>query len=300
MAKVVEIASDRGKLRKFPLRVAAYCRVSTESEEQGSSLELQTQHFIEMIDGHPGWENAGVFAEKESGLRLKARSEFHALMRLCKKGKVDLILTKSISRFGRDTLASLQSMQNLRSCGVDVLFENEGIWLHDHRLDIIIATCAAFAQEESRNMSDNIKWGIKRGFESGTSGYAERVCFGYKRGDDGQLMIDGSDARIVQRIFEMRSDGCNLGEISDWLYDCGIFSPTGHERWSRETINKLLKNEKYIGDVMLQKTFVKDFLSGKQVINRGEMERYMIAAHHPAIVSRELFERVNGPVEYLI
>lgn len=142
-------------------------------------------------------------------------------------------------------------------------------------------------------MSRNIKWGIKRGFESGTSGYADFECFGYKRGDDGRLTIDEPDAKIVRRLFKMRASGKSLGAISDWLYEQGIPSPTGKSRWSRETISKLLKNEKYLGNILLQKTYVKDLFSGKQVKNAGEKNQYLYQEHHPAIISRELFEKVN-------
>ena len=151
----------------------------------------------------------------------------------------------------------------------------------------------ALAQAESEDMSRNIKWGIKRGFEKGTSGYAEFVCFGYKRGDDGRLVIDGPDAKIVRKMFEMRAAGSSLGAISKWLYENKIVSPTGKPHWSRETISKLLRNEKYVGDVLLQKTFIADLFSGKQVKNQGELERFLIQEHHPASVSRELFETIN-------
>lgn len=134
---------------------------------------------------------------------------------------------------------------------------------------------------------------MRQGFRTGTSGYADFVCYAYKRGDDGRLAIDEPDAEIVRRIFQMREEGKSLGAISDWLYESKISSPTGKERWSRETIGKLLRNEKYLGDVLLQKTFVKDVLTGKQFKNSGELERYLIQQHHPAIVSRELFECVN-------
>ena len=184
-------------------------------------------------------------------------------------------------------------LQELRELNVDVFFEKEDLWLHERDLQIVLTAYCAFAQTESEDMSRNIKWGIKRSFQSGTSGYADFVCFGYKRGDDGKLAIDEPDAKIVRTIFEMRADGKSLGTISDWLYESRISSPTGKERWSRETISKLLKNEKYTGDVMLQKTFVKDLFSGKQIKNNGELERYLIQEYHPAIVSRELFESVN-------
>ena len=142
-------------------------------------------------------------------------------------------------------------------------------------------------------MSQNIRWGVRQGFQMGTSGYADFVCYGYKRGNDGQLAIDEPDTEIVRRIFQMRADGKSLDAISDWLYEKKVPSPTGKGRWSRETISKLLRNKKYIGDVLFQKTFVKDVLTGKQFKNQGELERYLIQQHHPMIVSKELFDRVN-------
>jgi len=215
------------------------------------------------------------------------------MMRLCRQGKIDLILTKSISRFGRNTLGSIQILRQLKEWNVDVYFEIGNLWLHEQQTEFVLTTLFAVAQAESANKSRNIKWGIRRGFQKGSSGYADFVCYGYKRGDDGQLAIDEPDAEIVRKIFQMRAEKRSLGSISDWLYDRKIPSPTGRERWSRETISKLLKNEKYTGDVLLQKTFVKDILEGKQVKNLGEMERFLIQGHHPAIVSRELFEIVN-------
>mgnify|MGYP004596102943 FL=1 len=276
------------------LRVAAYCRVSTDQEEQDSSIELQELRYRQMIEENPNWENAGVFSERATGLNLHERSAFQAMIRQCREEKINLILTKSISRFGRNTLDILRVLQELRELNVDVFFEKEDLWLHERDLQIVLTAYCAFAQAESEDMSRNIKWGIKRSFQSGTSGYADFVCFGYKRGDDGKLAIDEPDAKFVQTIFEMRADGKSLGTISDWLHESRIPSPTGKERWSRETISKLLKNEKYVGDVMLQKTFVKDLFSGKQVRNTGELDKYLIQGHHPAIVSRDLFEKANG------
>ena len=276
------------------LRVAAYCRVSTDQEEQDSSIELQELRYRQMIEENPNWENAGVFSERATGLNLQERSAFQAMIRQCREEKINLILTKSISRFGRNTLDIFRVLQELRELNVDVFFEKEDLWLHERDLQIVLTAYCAFAQAESEDMSRNIKWGIKRSFQSGTSGYADFVCFGYKRGDDGKLAIDEPDAKFVQTIFEMRADGKSLGTISDWLHESRIPSPTGKERWSRETISKLLKNEKYVGDVMLQKTFVKDLFSGKQVRNTGELDKYLTQGHHPAIVSRDLFEKANG------
>ena len=295
MGNVIEIPpiQETVPMEEKHLCVAAYCRVSTDREEQDSSIELQELRYRQMIEENPNWENAGVFSERATGLNLQERSAFQAMIRQCREEKINLILTKSISRFGRNTLDILRVLQELRELNVDVFFEKEDLWLHERDLQIVLTAYCAFAQAESEDMSRNIKRGIKRSFQSGTSGYADFVCFGYKRGDEGSLAIDEPDAKIVRRIFEMRADGSSLGTISDWLYENKIPSPAGKDHWSRETISKLLKNEKYTGDVMLQKTFVKDLFSGKQIKNNGELERYLIQEHHPAIVNRELFDRAN-------
>ena len=295
MAKVIEISptSALGADDEEPLRVAAYCRVSTDHEEQSSSLEMQERYYTKLIEQTPNWINAGIFSEKVSGLEVKKRQEFRKLLRSCRKGKIDLILTKSVSRFGRNTLDSLRALQELQILGVDVYFEKEKLWLHDRQMQVLMTAYVAFAQAESEGASQSIRWGIKEGFRSGRSGYAEFVCFGYKQDDNGKLVIDEPDAKIVREIFEMRASGKSLGAISDWLYEQGVFSPTGKRRWSRETISKLLKNEKYTGDVLLQKTFVKDLFSGKQVKNAGECERFLYQDHHPAIITRDLFEKAN-------
>lgn len=287
-AKMPDV-SDRQKL----LRVAAYCRVSTRQEAQDGSIEQQEQYYTQVISNNLNWTNAGVFSERISGLRMKGRSEFQALMKLCRRGKVDLILVKSFSRLGRNTLDMLRALRELRGLGVDVCFEEENLWLHDERMEMLITVFCAFAQSESEDMSQNIRWGVRQGFRMGTSGYADFVCYGYKRGDDGQLAINEPDAETVRRIFQMRSEGKSLGAISDWLYENKVPSPTGKERWSRETISKLLRNEKYTGDVLLQKTFVKDVLTGKQFKNQGELKQYLIQQHHPIIISKELFEQAN-------
>ncbi len=295
MRKMTEISptQDHRPIELRHLRVAAYCRVSTELEEQTSSIELQERHYSQLIAGNPHWENAGIFLERATGLNLKERPEFRRMLVQCRKQRIGLILTKSISRFGRNTLDMLRSLRDLHGLGVEVYFEQKNIWLNEQRIQILLTAYCALAQAESEDMSRNIKWGIKRGFEKGTSGYAEFVCFGYKRGDDGRLVIDEPDAEIVRKMFEMRAVGSSLGAISKWLYENKIVSPTGKIHWSRETISKLLRNEKYVGDVLLQKTFVEDLFSGKQVKNQGKLARFLIQDHHPAIVSRELFMQVN-------
>ena len=294
MRTVVEIPAivDNNQFNNT-LRVAAYCRVSSDHEEQETSLTAQITYYSQKIASTPGWVNAGVFAERGSGLSLWQRTEFMRMMDLAHNGEIDLILTKSISRFGRNTVDVLQSSLDLCGCGVDVFFEKENIWLHDRQMQILLTAYMSYAQAESESMSQNIKWGISKGFQSGKSGYADFTCFGYRRGNDGSLEINEPEADIVRKIFELRVSGRSLNEISQWLFDEHIPSPTGKERWSRETISKILKNEKYAGDVVFQKTFVRDVFTGRQDKNVGQVNMYMIHEHHPAIVSREMFERLN-------
>ena len=293
MRTVTEIPAQMKNQTDNKLRVAAYCRVSSDHEEQETSLTAQITYYTQKIASTPGWVNAGIFAERGSGLSLWQRTEFVRMMDLAHNGEIDLILTKSISRFGRNTVDMLQASLDLCGCGVDIFFEKENIWLHDRQMQILLTAYLSYAQTESESMSQNIKWGISKGFQSGKSGYADFTCFGYKRSNDGHMEINEPEADVVRKIFELRASGRSLNEISNWLHDEHIPSPTNKERWSRETINKILKNEKYIGDVILQKTFVSDVFTGKQNRNMGQMDRYVIHEHHTAIVSKEVFETVN-------
>ncbi len=256
-------------------------------------MTAQISYYSQKIASTPGWVNAGIFVERGSGLNLWQRAEFMRMMEFARNGEIDLILTKSISRFGRNTVDMLQASLGLCGYGVDVFFEKENIWLHDRQMQILLTAYMSYAQAESESMSQNIKWGISKGFQNGKSGYTKITCFGYKRNSDGHLEINEPEADIVRKVFELRVSGRSLNEISQWLFDERIPSPTGKERWGREMISKILKNEKYTGDVMLQKTYVGDVFSGKQSRNIGQMNRYMIHEHHPAIVNREVFEVVN-------
>ena len=180
---------------------------------------------------------------------------------------------------------------------MDVYFEQEKLWLHDQQVQMLITLYCALAQNESENMSRNIRWGIRQGFKSGTSGFADFACYGYRQDENGNLIVHDTEAKIAQEIFEMRAAGFSLSKISEWLFENGILSPTGKEHWSRETLNKMLRNEKYLGDVMLQKTFVDNLFDGKQIVNNGELDRVLIQNHHRGIIDRKLYARVNGSEE---
>lgn len=292
--KSVEIIKQKNRgSEKELLRVAIYCRVSTDHDEQDESLEAQKHHYFLMIQKRPDWKYIDTFSDRGTGLNLYARPAFRELLQYCEAGKVDLVLTKSISRFGRNTVDMLNALRTLNTHGVDCYFEKENIWLHEEKLMLVVTAYCAMAQAESEGMSRSIRWGIKRGFERGTSGYADFECYGYKRSDNGTLVIDENKAATVKQVFAMRAAGQSLCKISDWLHDNHILSPYGKARWSRETIRKLLRNEKYTGDVLLQKTYVQDLFTGKRAKNHGELPRYLIEQHHPAILSRKQFDAVN-------
>jgi DNA invertase Pin-like site-specific DNA recombinase len=232
MKKVVTLYPEKNNIPMYDrrLRVAAYCRVSTEHEEQDGSIELQEDYFRAVIDGNRNWTNAGIFSERTTGLKLKNRKQFNAMIRKCKSGKIDLILTKSISRFGRNTLDELKALQDLRILGVDVYFEQENLWLHDQQVQMLITLHCALAQNESENMSRNIRWGIRQGFKSGTSGFADFACYGYRQDENGNLIVHDTEAKIVQEIFEMRAAGFSLGKISEWLFENGKNKCFGNDK----------------------------------------------------------------------
>ena len=274
------------------VRVAAYCRVSSDKEEQRMSLDSQIRYYQEQIAACENWDCAGIFSDHGSGLKDEERTALQTLMEKCRQGKIDLILTKSVSRFGRNTLNTLITTRELKALGVDVWFEKERIHLLSQDSEMMLTAYAMFAQAESESMSRNIRAGIRYGFKNGNSGYAHFVCYGYELDSNGKLVINETQAAIVREIFARRAAGQSLAKISDWLYENSIQSPTGKERWSRETLNKILHNEKYTGDVLLQKTYVSDLLEGAQIKNSGERSRYLYQNNHPAIISKELFCRV--------
>jgi site-specific DNA recombinase len=230
-----------------PFCVAAYCRVSSPSDEQELSLETQVTYYTGKIESHTLWKNAGIFADTATSRNTKQRIEFKKLLSKCRAGKVDLILTKSISRFGRNSLDIIKILRELRCLGVDVYF--------DPAAQHIIEIYCALAQNESENKSHSIRWGIKTEFQTGTSGYQNFTCYGYRFDKSKQtLVIVPKEAKIVRLIFDLRLQGYSYGKISDEIQRRKIPSPTGKPIGNRECIRKMLCNEKYAGAVMLQKT----------------------------------------------
>ena len=276
------------------LRVAAYCRVSTEQEEQESSFDNQVIYYTNLIQSNPEWEFAGIFADRGiSGTKDTIRPEFMKMIEQCKKRKIDLIFTKSLSRFSRNTLDSIKYIRLLKSLNVAVEFEKEGLNTNDVSSEIYLTWFSAFAQAESESISQNVTMGMRRHYKEGKFAFRYKNFLGYRAGPDGQPEIDPKEAPIVSRIFLSFLRGDTPEQIASSLEMDRIPSPTGKDSWSKTTIRNMLRNEKYAGDVLLQKTYTADFLEKKVRKNRGEVRQYYITNNHPAIIPREIFQEVQ-------
>lgn len=278
---------------KTPLRVAAYCRVSTPSEEQQRSLEAQTQYYTESITGHNGWTLAGIYAEQTSGTRFDTREAFNRMMKDCRKGKIDYIITKSVSRFGRNTLPFMQGIEELLQRGIPVHFELEGLSSSDWRMKKIITAAAAVAQRESESKSADIKWGIRRSFQEGHVNLNYSQFLGYTKDENGRLVILKGEAEVVWLIYDLYLKGYGCRKIKTHLEASGIKTATGKSVWSTSTIDRILSNEKYIGTVLLQKTLVENCLTHRQTQNTGQLPKYMIEDNHEPIISKGVFAEVQ-------
>lgn len=274
------------------LRVAAYCRVSTSGPVQLGSLENQIETYTRMIESCPDWIFVGVFYDIGSGLRRTGRVGLDALLRKAKRGKVDYIVTKSISRVSRDTLELLKIIRFLRERGINMHFENENLDSIKQDKEFEITLRSMLAQDESRNISENIQWGFQRKFEKGDIFKKYKNFMGYTC-VDGEVVIVPEQAEVVRKIFELYLQGLTLGQIKMYLESMDIKTVTGKDIWDTTTIQKMLKNEKYKGDTLLQKTYTEDFMTGKKVKNTGQRTQYFVSESHPAIVTAEAFDRVQ-------
>lgn len=276
------------------LRAAVYCRISTAEDIQLHSLESQTKYYESYIETHPDYVFAGMYVDTASGTKRKGRLQFTKMIQDCRKGKIDIILTKSISRFARNSLDFLTIIRELKALGVDMYFENEQILLSRERNEFRMTTLAAVAQEESLMKSRSIRWALNVGFTTGTSKLANRPCYGYINDDNGELVIDPTSAETVKMIFRLYLNGHSLSGIAKELHRLGIPSPTGKETWTACAIDKILSNEKYVGIVLLQKTYISDALKGVQVKNNGEQARYLYENNHIGIIDQEIFDAVQA------
>ncbi len=276
------------------LRVAAYCRVSTTLEQQEGSYEAQVSYYTEKIKNNPNWKNAGIYADDgKSATNTKKRDDFNAMIEDCMAGKIDMVLTKSVSRFARNTVDSLQTIRKLKEKNIAVYFEKENINTLDGTGELLITILSSQAQEESRNLSENTKWGITRRYENGIISINHKKFMGYTKDEDGELIIVPEEAEIVRRIFRMYLEGSSILEITRALEKDKIKTATGKDKWHPGVIEKMLVNEKYMGDALLQKTYTVDFLTKKRVKNNGIVPQYYIEDNHEAIIPKELFYKVQ-------
>ena len=288
-----ELAQETAVKRQ--LRVAAYCRVSTEEEEQASSYEAQCQYYTDKIMSNKEWTMAGIFADEGiTGTSTKKRTEFLRMIRQCKQKKIDLILTKSIQRFARNTLDCINYTRILRQLGIGVLFEKENINSLPPDSEFMITMYGAMAQSESESISGNVKWGKKRAMEAGKVSIAYKNLYAYEKGTDGKPAPIPAQAEIVRELYTRYLAGASLRELKDWLEHGKQPTVAGGTAWSITAVKGILTNEKYCGDVLLQKTFSTDVISKKVVKNTGQLPKYLIQNHHEGIVTREQFQAVQA------
>ena len=247
---------------KPKLRVAAYCRVSTDSDEQATSYDAQVEHYTELIQKNPEWEFAGIYADDGiSGTNTKKREDFNRMIDDCEAGNIDMIITKSISRFARNTLDCLKYIRKLKEKNIPVFFEKEAINTMDAKGEVLITIMASLAQQESQSLSQNVKLGLQFRYQNGQVQVNHNHFLGYTKDADGNLIIDPEQAEVVKRTYREYLEGYSMDRIAKGLEADGILTGAGKTKWWTSTINKILRNEKYIGDALLQKTYTTDFLN---------------------------------------
>ena len=276
------------------IRVAAYCRVSTELEEQEGSYAAQVEYYTNKITDTPEWELAGIYADDgKSATNTKKRDDFNTMIQDALNGKIDMILTKSVSRFARNTVDSLVTIRKLKEKGVPVIFEKEGVNTMDGTGELLITLLSSLAQEESRNISENTKWGIVRRYEKGQVSVNHKKFMGYTKNAEGELVIVPEEATVVRLIFKQYLEGESVRKIADNLEMLGIKTATGKDKWDSAVIRQMLRNEKYMGDALLQKTYTVDFITKKRAQNKGIVPQFYVENNHEPIIPREIFYMVQ-------
>lgn len=276
------------------LRVAAYCRVSTDDEEQKTSYEAQIGYYTEKINSNPEWQMAGIFADEGiSGTQAQKRPEFLKMIRLCRQRKIDVILTKSLSRFARNTVDSLGYIRELRALGIAVISEKENINTLTAESEMLITIMSCFAQAESESISKNVSWGVRQSFKNGNVPMQYARLLGYRKGHDGNAEIIPEEAEVVKEIYRCYLDGMSMNLIADRLNEKGLTTKGGSSPYRKMVVQRILTNEKYTGDALLQKTYVTDCITKKMRKNNGELPMYLVKNHHEPIISRSDFNRVQ-------
>ena len=279
-------------------KVAAYARVSTDMEEQLTSYEAQVDYYTSYIKSREDWEFVNVYTDEGiTGTSTKHREGFKQMVRDALDGKIDLIITKSVSRFARNTVDSLTTIRQLKENGTECYFEKENIWTFDGKGELLLTIMSSIAQEEARSISENCTWGQRKRFADGKVSIPFRSVLGYDRGADGNLVVNQEQAKLVRRIYGMFLQGRSAYAIARILNDENISTPTGRGEWYMSTVKSILTNEKYKGDALLQKTYTEDFLTKKKKINRGEVQQYYVKNNHEAIIEPEIFDMVQKLME---
>jgi site-specific DNA recombinase len=275
-------------------KVAGYARVSTDKDEQQNSYEAQVSYYTDYIKRNPEWEFVEVYTDEGiTGTSTKHREGFKRMIADALDGKIDLILTKSVSRFARNTVDSLTTIRQLKDKGVEVYFEKENIFTLDSKGELLLTIMASLAQEESRSISKNITWGKRKSMADGKVSFAYSSFLGYDIGKDGKLYIVEEQAEIVRRIYDEFLAGGTPYDIATSLTNDGIPTPMRKAKWQDSTIRSILQNVKYRGDSVLQSTFVEDFLTKKVKKNTGELPQFYVSQNHPPIIPPEKFEMVQ-------
>lgn len=277
------------------LRVAAYCRVSTDSEEQLTSYEAQRTYYTDKIMSNPEWTMAGLFADEGiTGTSAQKRPEFLRMICQCRQKKIDLILTKSVSRFARNTVDSLKYVRILKELGIAVFFEEQNINTLDADNEMLLTIHSAFSQAESETMSSRVKWGKREAMREGKAIIQYNRLYGYRRGDNNKPEIIPEQAEVVRRIYQQYLTGASLRMIQDTLEGEQVLNVAGKPEWSLNVIRNILTSEKYCGDVLMQKTYISDCISRKTIRNNGQLPKYLLPDHHEAIVDRQTFDAVQA------
>ena len=305
MARSVTVipAKSRAEVRKNvkqvkKLRVASYCRVSTDQEDQLHSFDAQVDYYTKYIEEHENYALAGIYADEGiSGTNTKKREQFKKMIADCEAGKVDLVITKSISRFARNTQDRLMYSRKLKNLGIGIIFEKENINTLDSTGELLFTILSSLAQDESRNISENCKWGIRTKFKNGELHLNTFKFLGYDKDENGRLVINKEEAKTIRRIYEEFLGGRNPQEIAKGLEEDKVPGCQGQTKWYATTVIGILKNEKHMGDALLQKTYTADFLTKKQVKNNGEITQVYVEGSHKGIIDKEVWNAVQEEFE---
>ena len=283
---------------KVKRKVAGYARVSTDHEDQVSSYAAQVDYYTKYIKGREDWEFAGMYTDEGvTGTSTKKREGFTRMIKDALDGKIQLIITKSVSRFARNTVDCLTTIRKLKASGVEVYFEKEGIWTLDSAGELLITVLSSISQEEARSISENTTWGQRKRFADGKVSVPFSHFLGYDRGEDGNLVINPEQAKTVKLIYKLFLSGLSYKAIARELMERGLKSPTGKDKWYAKTVQSILTSEKMKGDALLQKKFTIDFLTKKQVKNEGQVPQYYVTGNHEAIIDPATFDLVQAEIE---